>query len=278
MILPASASEPSAPVMLILRRLAALVLRHVYLLMGSGPRMLETLYWPAFNMIVWGYVNRYIAEQSPSAIGLAVAILAGAILWEIALRSQFGVLNSFFEELWSRNLGHIFVSPLPPLAYALGLMLLSLLRMLIAMIPCAGMAWLVFDWNIADLGLPLIGFALNLAVTGWWAGFLIIAMLLRYGLAAEWMAWMATALLAPFVAVYYPVTVLPEWLQFLSWSLPPTYVFEGMRELLNHQEARLDWLMESFGLNLVYLAVALLVYKRAFESTRRRGGLLQMGE
>ncbi len=240
------------------------------------PRLLWLFYWPTMNMIVWGFMNSFVAEQASATAVVAGIVLGGALLWDFLTRSQFGMLQPFMEEIWARNLGNLFSTPIRPLEYACDLMFLSLLRMTVAMVPCVLLANVFFGYWLPGLGLPLIGFILNLVMTGWWFGFLIVAMLLRFGPSAEWLSWMAVALMSPFVAVYYPVSILPSWLQPVSWALPPTYVFEAMRALANEHQLRLDYLLVSFGLNLVYLAIAFIVYIRTFESARRRSGLLQI--
>lgn len=259
-----------------LHRTIALVLRDVYLLRGSLPRVLAIFYWPALNMLNFGFLNFYLSKQS-TGVGIISGVMIGAaILWEIMLRSQFGVLQPFLEELWSRNVGNIFVSPIRPWEYAFGMMLLSLLRMGTAMFFCVVLAKVFFDYSIFDLGLPLTGFAISLLITGWWFGLLQIALMLRYGPAAEWLAWMAAFAMSPFVAVFYPVDILPSWMQAVAWSMPPTYVFEGMRAIMANHGARLDYMLASFLLNLLFLALSLFVYLRTFEATRRNEGLLQI--
>ena len=260
------------------RRLLGLLQRHTFLLLGSWPRFIELLYWPTLNMLVWGFLNIYLGQQRSSAVAIGSVVLGGALMWEILLRSQFSLLVPFFEELWSRNLGHIFVSPLSPLEYVFGLVILSLLRTVIAMTPALILAEWCFGLWLPGLGLPFVAFYFNLALTGWWCGLLLVALILRYGLAAEWLAWMAAFALSPVVAVYYPVSILPAWLQPVSWALPPTYVFEGMRAILDHHEARLDYLLIALALNLAYTALAAVVFLRVFERTRRDAGLLQMSE
>lgn len=259
------------------RHTKALLLRDYYLLKGSPPRLLWLFYWPAMNMLLWGFINAFMSKQSTGVGIVAGVVLSGAILWDVLSRSQFGVLQPFMEEMWARNLGNLFATPIKPVAYGFDLMLLSLARMSIAIVPCIILAYFFFDLWLPSLGLSLIGIAVNLIMTGWWFGFLIVAMLLRFGTSAEWLGWMAAALLSPFVAIYYPVSILPDWLQYVSWCLPPTYVFEAMRALMNDQVARADYLITAFVINVVFLAAGFIVYLRTFDATRRANGLLQMG-
>jgi ABC-2 type transport system permease protein len=269
-------SASSAPFSL--RRVSALVLRYGYLLMGSWARLLELAYWPSVQIILWGFISKYFVSQSSWAAGLAGALLAAVLLWDILFRGQLGYTISFLEELWSRNLGQLFISPLRPYEMVLSLTVISLIRTLIGVIPAAVLAIPLYGFSLFDLGLPLIAFFANLMVTGWALGLFVTALLLRVGLGAESVAWMALFLIAPVSAIYYPVDVLPGWLQAVAWSLPPAYVFEGMRAILFDGVFRGDYLIGALLLNLLYLALGGLTFTLSFRLARRKGLLHQLGE
>lgn len=260
------------------RRLWAMALRLGYLLAGSWPRLIDLIYWPTLDMLMWGFLNHYMSLAS-TGLGIVSGVILGAcMMWNIMLRSQISLFQSFMEELWSRNIGHIYVSPLRPQEYVLGLVLVGIVRVTIAMTPCLLFAQLFFGFWLPGLGLPALLFAVSLALSGWWGGLLLMSLMLRFGYAAEWMAWMFMFILSPFIAVYYPVSVLPSWIQNLSWLLPPTYVFEGLRALLNGKTVLWDYWIRSMELNLVFFALALFFFLRTFERTRRATGLLQVYE
>ena len=261
-----------------LRRVFALVLRYVYLLMGSWPRLLELAYWPSVQIILWGFISKYFVSQTSWAGQAAGMLLAAVLLWDILFRGQLGYTISFMEELWSRNLGQLFISPLRPYEMVLSLTVTSLIRTLIGVIPAALLAIPLYGFSVFDLGLPLIAFFANLMIAGWALGLLVTALLLRVGLGAESVAWMAMFLIAPISAIYYPVSVLPEWLQPLAWSLPPAYVFEGMRAILFDGTFRVDLLIGAVLLNIVYFIVGGLAFTLSFRLARRQGLLHQLGE
>ncbi len=261
-----------------LRRVGAMVLRYWYLLRGSWPRILELAYWPTMQMILWGYINQFMASSSGWVAQGAGVLVSAVLLWDVLFRGQLGVSVSFLEEMWSRNLGHLFVSPLRPTEWAVSLMVMSLLRTLIGVLPAALLAIPFFGYSVFGLGLPLLGFFANLIVMGWSLGLLIVALILRYGMGAEGLAWIVVFMLAPFSAVYYPVTALPGWLQPLSWALPSSHVFEGMRSLLFGGGMRWDHLAWATGLNALYMGVSVGVFLYGFHRARVRGALLQTGE
>jgi ABC-2 type transport system permease protein len=128
------------------------------------------------------------------------------------------------------------------------------------------------------MGLALAVFFMNLLLTSWAIGIIVSGILLRHGLGAENMAWGFMFLMLPFTCVYYPVSVLPPWLQVFAWALPPTYVFEGMRALLIDHVFRADLMVQAFGLNAVLFAAGVTVFLVLLRSARREGTLLQGGD
>jgi ABC-2 type transport system permease protein len=261
-----------------IRRIFALVLRYLYLLVGSVPRLLELAYWPTLQIVLWGFISKNFMTGSSWMAGAAGVLLGAVLLWDILFRGQLGYSISFLEELWSRNLGQLFVSPLRPIELVLALTVISVIRTLIGVGPAALIAIPLYGFSIFDLGLPLIAFFANLMVTGWALGLFVTALLLRVGLGAESVAWMALFLIAPVSAIYYPVSILPDWLQLVAWSLPPAYVFEGMRAILFDGVVRFDLMGGAAALNLLYLAGGGIAFLVSFRIARRRGLLHQAGE
>jgi ABC-2 type transport system permease protein len=259
-------------------RLGAMVLRYLYLLRSSWPRTLELLYWPAIQMILWGFTSKFLMTNSSYVARAGGVLLAAVMLWDVMFRGQLGVSVSFLEELWSRNLGHLFVSPLRPYEWVLSLLIMSLVRVIIGVVPAALLAIPLYHYSIFTLGPPLIAFFVLLLIMGWGLGLMIGALLLRHGLGAESLAWLAVFLLAPASAVYYPVSVLPPWLQYLAWALPSAHVFEGMRAVMFEGVFRVDHFMAAAALDLVYLLFGGAIFLYAFRQARQRGALLQMGE
>ena len=259
-------------------RIFALVVRYFYLIKTSVPRILELMYWPTFQMILWGLISKHLAGSNDTVVQIGGALISGVLLWDILFRSQLGFSLSFLEEIWSRNLGQLFVSPLRPLEMVLSLMTISFIRTFIAIIPAALLAIPLYSFSIFQMGLSLMFFFVSLLITGWILGIFIIAAIIRFGVSAESLAWGAIFTLAPLSAVYYPVQTLPEWIRWLSLSFPQTYVFEGMREVLFHDIFRYDYFLKSIILNIIYSLIAVIIFLVSFEGARKRGGLINTGE
>ncbi len=259
-------------------RVLALVERHAYLLLKSWPRMLSMAYYPTVTMIMWGFVTVYLRPTSNFLADAPGLFIGAVLLWDILFRGQLGVSLTFFEEMYSRNLGNLFVSPLRAWELIVGQLLMSVLRTLIGVGAACVFAWLLFHYSIFSLGFALLAFFFNLIVCGWAIGLAVSGLVLRWGLGAEELAWAAVFLLAPVSGVYYPIGVLPGWLQSVAHAVPTSYVFEGMRAVLLQHEFRSDLFFQALAINIVYMAAGVALYLLAIGYARKHGLLLQMGE
>ena len=261
------------------RRIWGIVYRHLCLYRHSWPRLLELIYWPTLQMCIWGLTTAYLVSRAGTAPAAVAggALLGGVLLWEVTLRSQMGVAISFLEELYSRNLGHIFVSPIRPQELLGAQILVSFGRTLFGVLPAIGLAWVLYAFDLFEMGPILVLFFANLMVMGWWIALGVVSLILRHGLGAEVLAWSVTFGIAPFSAVFYPVSVLPAALQPIALALPSSHVFEGMRAALDGQ-VRWDHLVAAAGLNVVWSGAAVALFAWQFHRARDRGALLNLGE
>ena len=221
------------------RRVWAMVLRHWYVIRSSWPRTAELIYWPLVQMLTWGFLQSYLAQATSLAGRAAGLFIGGVLLWDILVRGQLGFSIAFLEELWSRNLGHLLMSPLRPAELIASLIVVSLVKLTVAMVPVTLMAYWFFGFNLLEprrrlrraVRQPdrheLVAWACSSA-----------GVVLRWGLGAESFAWLVAFVLLPLCCVYYPVTTLPGWLQPVALALPPTYVFEGLRALVARPHLR----------------------------------------
>jgi ABC-2 type transport system permease protein len=180
--------------------------------------------------------------------------------------------------MWARNLGNLMMSPLKPIEFLIALMAMSLIRLAIGIIPMTLLAMIFFDFNLLGFGLPLIAFFCNLIFTSWSLGIFVSGLVLRNGLGAESIVWTLMFGVMPLACVYYPVTVLPYWLQYVAWALPPTYVFEGMRALMIDKVFRADLMFQALAINAVLFIASFAGFLALLRSARRHGSLIQSGE
>lgn len=279
---PATAGEtllfPQTGAAASLRRVGALVRRHAYLLLKSWPRLVGTIYYPTVTMVLWAFLTVYLAPTASFLKDAPGFFIGAVLLWDVLFRGQLGVSLTFVEEMYARNLGNLFVSPLRFPELVAGQLAMSVLRTLIGVGGACLFAYLLFRYSIFSFGLPLVAFFTLLIAFGWAIGLAVSALILRSGLGAEEMAWAAIFLVAPVSGVYYPISVLPGWLQGVALALPSAHVFEGMRALLLQGAFRWDHFAWAALLDVVYFVLGALLLHLAVRHARVHGQLLQMGE
>ncbi len=251
----------------------ALVMRYLFLYTRSPMRLIELIFWPLVELVIWGYLTLFIQENTTGDFPRIITFLLGAmILWDVVFRAQQGVAISFLEDVWTRNLLNIFVAPVRTVEYLAATFSIGFLRILVTVTLLAIVAGAMYAFNVFILGWALLAFFINLMISGWALGMISTALILRWGQAAESLAWAVPFFIQPFIAVFYPVSAIkPEWLQYISWALPPTHVFEGMREVMNTGVFAWDKFFWAAGLNVIFLAAAGCVFYWMLTVTRRRG-------
>lgn len=263
------------------RRIGALLARHYFLLRKSWPRLLSFAYYPVMQLLVWGFVTQYLGPQSASQ-GVLQAVpgilLTGVLLWDVLVRGELGLFLSFLEEMYSRNLGNLFVSPLRLHEFVIAQMLMSIVRVVVG----SGVALLVavtfFDLKIAQQAFALSLCLGCLLMFGWAIGMIANGLVLRFGLGAEEIGWAVVFLIGPLSGAYYPLSVLPEFLQAVAYALPTAWAFDAMRAALIDGQIAWRALGISLALDVIYLAIGAALFAWFVEAGRERGLLLQMGE
>jgi ABC-2 type transport system permease protein len=261
-----------------IQRIWALVMRHIYIWRSSVMRLVDSIYWPAVQMVMWGFMTQYRLPQASFVAQAAGVLLSGLLLWEVVVRGNLSLSIAFLEEMWSRNLGHLFVSPIRSWEMATGIIIVALLRTLLGLIPVSLLCWAFFGYSIYSLGLPLLAFFVILQMFSWSIGLAMSGMIMRVGQSAESFAWAAVFILMPVSGVYYPISVLPHWLQVIAYALPTAYVFEGMRAIMAEKIVHWDLLGIALALSGAYLVVGFQIFQWFFRQSRRAGTLLGQGE
>jgi ABC-2 type transport system permease protein len=229
-------------------------------------------------MLMWGFLQTYLNTQSGFLARASGTLIGAILLWDILIRGQLGLSVSFLEEMWSRNIANLFISPLRPGEFLIALMAMSFIRLVAGVVPVTLLAIWFFGFNLWSLGLALGAFFANLLLTAWAVGTIVSGLILRNGMGAENLAWTLMFLVMPVTAVFYPVSVLPGFIQPIAWALPPTYVFEGLRAILIDHTFRADLMVEALVINAGLIIIACAVFLRLIDSARRIGSLMAVGE
>jgi len=253
------------------QRTLAIVLRQLYLFRGSPARMLPLFGWVAIDVVLWGFITRYLNSFPSSGLNFVPTLLGAVLLWDFFIRVMQGMITAFLEDVWSRNFLNVFGSPILISEYISGLVLSSVWTSLVGLTAMLLLAKIFFGLSYANYGLLLILFFLVLFLFGIALGIFASALVLRLGPAAEWLIWPMPALLSPFAAVFYPLSTLPEWMQWIGHALPPSYVFEGMRAILAGRPTPPFYLLIGATLVLCYLVLAYGFFLRVYHHVVRTG-------
>lgn len=253
------------------RRIAAIVLRQYYLMRTSPTRLVPLFAWAAIDIVLWGFIARYLNGVTEGGPNFTFTLLGAVLLWDFFTRVMHGISTAFLEDVWSRNFLNVFATPLRVSEYVTGLVVTSVATSMVGLVVMLVLATGVFGLSFFAYGTAAIPFVLVLFLFGIALGIFSSAMVLRLGPASEWLVWPIPALLSPFAAVFYPVAVLPAWMQWCSRLLPPSYVFEGVRAIVAGQAFSWSSLAWGFGLAIVQIAIAQYVFVRVFRATVRSG-------
>ncbi len=255
-----------------------MILRYAYLFSASPIRLVELMYWPFVQLLMWGFLQIHLAENTSLFAQGAGLLIGSVLLWDILFRGKIGFSICFLEEMWARNLGLLLVSPLSANEFLASLSVMSVLRLLVGLIPVTILAKVIFGFDLLGLGLPLAAFFANLILTSWALAMFTSGVILRYGLGAEELSWGLGFVLLPLCCVYYPLEVLPGWLQPVALALPPTHVFEGMRMVLLEGVFDAAQMWRALGLNVIFIAAGYISFRLFLASARVSGSLSQIGE
>ncbi len=260
-------------------RISAIFLRYLYLHKRSLPRTFEIVFWPVMELFLWGFVSVYIQSVSPNTFfKIAQSLINAMIFWDILYRSQQGISVSFVEDIWTQNIVNILVSPLKIWEWIFATFLYGMTKTMLITVILSFIAAFLYHFNvIQNLHFYLIPFVFNLLLFGWALGIFTSSLIIRWGHAAEALIWGIPFLVQPVSAIFYPLSILPKWVQFISRMLPSSYVFEGMRAVIQTGQMPRTYFAIGFALNLVYLVLAGLFFDLMYKKARKTGRLGRLG-
>lgn len=254
-----------------LHRIYGVLLRYIYNFRRSYDSMTDAFYWPTLDLLLWGLTSSFLQQSSGSSINIILILLSGVVFWIIFWRAQYEITIGFLYELWNKNLVNLFVSPLRFSEWVTAWILMGILKGSISFIFACTLAYVLYATNMFVYGIYMLPFMVVLLFSGWWVGFLVTGILMRFGVRIQTLAWSVPWLFAPFSAIYYPVEILPQWAQLISRLLPMSYVFEGMREVM--QTGHLDWnkFYIAMILNIIYIALGIAFIHTGFKRILKIG-------
>ena len=259
-------------------KIAGLSLRHIYLIKGSFPRILDLIYWPTIQIFLWGFISKFFTLSSSYYSNTVGIILSAAILYDFLFRSSISYNMMFLEEIWSRNFTNLFIAPIKLSEIIAALTLTAIFRTLIGLIPASLLAIPLFGISIFKIGIPLIFLLVTLYIFGVTLGLLVTSGLVRFGPSFENIAWASLFFLAPLGCIYYPLEILPEWLQIISKLLPLVHIFEEMRNILIYDSVNYVQIFKATLISFVYFVFGVIIFYWSYKGAKDRGTLINMGE
>ena len=259
-------------------KIFALSLRHVYLIKGSFPRILDLIYWPTIQIFLWGFISKFFTLNSSYFENTVGIILSAAILYDFLFRSSISYNMMFLEEIWSRNFTNLFIAPIKISEIIAALTFTAIFRTLIGLVPAALLAIPLFGVSIFKIGIPLIFLLITLYIFGVTLGLLVTSGLVRFGPSFENIAWASLFFLAPLGCIYYPIEILPDWLQIIAKLLPLVHIFEEMRNVLIDGIINYYQILKAIIISFMYFVFGIVVFYLSYEGAKNRGTLINMGE
>ena len=259
-------------------KIYGLSLRHIYLIKSSFPRILDLIYWPTIQIFLWGFISKFFTINSAYYNNTVGVILTAAILYDFLFRSSISYNMMFLEEIWSRNFTNLFIAPIKISEIIAALTLTAIIRTSIGLIPAALLAIPLFGVSLFSLGPPLLLLLLSLYIFGISLGLLVTSGLIRFGPSFENIAWASLFFLAPLGCIYYPIDILPEWLQIISKTLPLVYIFEEMRNILINNSINYFQIYKAISISSLYFLLGVIVFYLSYYGARIRGTLINIGE
>lgn len=254
-----------------IQRVLGVFFRYLYVLKRGMMQLSDLFYWPLVDILIWGLTSIWLKSQPGHMYNLPLILMTALIFWQISWRGSIDISVSLLQEFWHRNLVNLFSTPLKFSEWIAGIVLISLCKLIVSVAFGSLVVYLLYALNVFTIGWAFLPFAASLLIFGWTIGFLASSMIVYWGHTVEMFAWMIGGLFAPFSAVFYPVTVLPDWAQMISRCLPTTYIFEGMRAMLSTGIFHTQYFLISIALNIVYLTGAISLFKMMFEKSRHKG-------
>ncbi len=259
-------------------KIFALSLRHIYLIKGSFPRILDLIYWPTIQIFLWGFISKFFTLNSTFYENTVGVILSAAILYDFLFRSSISYNMMFLEEIWSRNFTNLFIAPIKLSEIIAALTFTAIFRTLIGLIPAALLAIPFFGVSIFKIGTPLILLLITLYIFGVTLGLLVTSGLIRFGPSFENIAWASLFFLAPLGCIYYPIEILPNWLQIIAKLLPLVHIFEEMRNILIHDIINYSQILKAILISFLYFVMGIVIFYLSYNGAKIRGTLINMGE
>jgi ABC-2 type transport system permease protein len=252
------------------RHIKGLLIQEFFVTIRSYEVILDIFVLPSMLVVVFGFLANYLSGTTNPLI--AHSLLTGMLFWQIIFVVQYSVSVSSLWNIWSRNLSNMFIAPMTLPEYIIAQIISATFKAISIFVPTSLLAIPIFHFNIYTLGFAnLFFFSLCLAIFAVSFGLIVLGLIFRFGTRIQAFAWGLLPILQPIAAVFYPVQVLPAFLQPICYALPPTYIFEAIRATIAHPGIQWQSIGISFALDIVYFLFSLWFFNYMFNKSKEKG-------
>jgi len=251
-------------------RIYAIIIRNLFAYKRSLDRLTDAFYWPTLDLIIWGLTSQFFSAGNGN-LNFVTIMISAIIIWLFLWRAQYEISINVVDELWNKNLVNLFGSPLKFSEWIASFLILGFIKIIMSVGFAMGLAYLLYEVEVFSMGFYLIPFMILLILNGWVLGFLVSGLILSYGSKVQTLVWVTGWAISPFCAIYYPVAILPEWAQKIAYFTPPSYIFEGMRQVINEGKFDISRLIVPTILTLIYLLLSIVYIKSSFNKLMDKG-------
>lgn len=254
-----------------LSRISALMLRHIIPTFRDPIRITDMFYWPLVDITLFGFMASWAQEKMVDNAGFMLALVTCLACWYFVQRTTLEIARNLLMEIWDNHLINLLATPITLAELMLTFMALGVIQALITFVYSLGVIWLFYGQNVFAILPSLFPFMLLLIACGWIIGFLITALLFSFGKTLETLTWAVLWFFAILSGAFYPITLLPAWIQKVAYLFPATYLFEGIREMIINERAPGYYLAMGFALVVIHFIIAATVLKYCFARSKERG-------
>lgn len=141
-----------------LYRIKAIVLRHLILTFRDFHRMIDIIYWPVLDIVIWGFTARWVQSNQLQSIQISFILLTALVFWQVLFRAQLEVSFSFLDELWSHNLVNLFSTPIKISEWIISVMIIGFIKSVFAFAFGTTVIFMIYSVNILTTGFVLLLF------------------------------------------------------------------------------------------------------------------------
>lgn len=252
------------------RKVYAHFYRHVKIMLRSPGEMFGISIWPFIGLLSLGLFGKFIVNTGAPNSTMNFVII-GVIAWNFFTISMRGLYIPFMYDIWSESLKHFFSSPTELKDMVLGNAVFSFVSGVVGLLFVSIVSLIIFNYNIFSIGYYLIPGMLIILLHGISDGMIIVSLVISRGYGWHAIGWALPGFIMILSGVYYPISMLPETIQKISFILPSSHAIAGIRSSLTSPDLALTEFLIGFVISIFYLTLSLFVFKNSIEKGKKNG-------